>query len=197
MMRLVNLTLILLFGYCISCSKADRGTEIPEGHLELVWAVQPEGAEGEQPEEPWFGNIRTSTVSDKYILVMDWGRHAVLQLDHLGYFVRFIGGQGGGPGEFGDNPSNISISQNGQIFLNHQRNYISIFSSEGEFIERLNFEANPNFVGRVRINHFALDDSTIVWTVGPSRRGLELEYYLNEPFLIATRGEDSFGTRPL
>ncbi len=112
-MRLHYSSPLIFLLLLLSCSKADRGTEIPEGHFELIWSVQPEEAD----EEPWFGDIRGITVSNNSIFVQDWGRHAALQLDQTGQFIRFIGDQGGGPREFGSNPWKISVSPIGRIFF--------------------------------------------------------------------------------
>lgn len=183
--------LLLLLG----CSKADHGTEIPEGQLELVWAVQPEEPVG----EPWFAGILMVSVHRTQIFVLDYDRGAVLELDQFGHFVRFIGRQGDGPGEFGRAPSHVSVSPNGYVYIkNDGRNIINKFSSSGDFIERKDYSINP-FSDRVLLDVYAIDDTSIVMEIGLSRTGKEVEQYLQEPLLLAFRSEDyiPFGTRPV
>ncbi|MFC1629011.1 hypothetical protein ACFL3H_07855 [Gemmatimonadota bacterium] len=110
-MRLRYSSPLLFLLLLIGCSKADRGSGIPEGHLELVWSVQPEGAEDEELVEPWFARIDNGDVFMDNIIVNDGRRPAIIQLDHTGQFIRFIGREGDGPGEFGNRALNVSISE--------------------------------------------------------------------------------------
>ncbi|MFC1530236.1 6-bladed beta-propeller [Gemmatimonadota bacterium] len=180
------LCLLLLIG----CSNADRGTTIPEGHLELVWAVQPADAS----DEPWFGSILDVEVFHNRIYVSDGSRGEIIELNQTGQFVRSIGGKGGGPGEFLDGPLNITISPNGYVFIQHSGNarLVSRFSTAGRFVQRTDWQP-------VRLSYFpseypvALNDSTLFWDIGPRvDAGISIEDYLLIPLYQAVRGNEAF-----
>ncbi|MFC1559317.1 hypothetical protein ACFL39_01870 [Gemmatimonadota bacterium] len=192
-----SLPLIILL-LLVGCSKTDRGTEIPEGHLELVWAVQPEGATGEELEEPWFTNIVFAAVSENDVFVADLRRGHVLQLNNAGQFVRVIGRRGSGPGEFETGPRRVSISTGGLLICQDSFFDFNTYTPDGQFIENTT-ATHPSSEMRIE-SPYALDDSTIVWNVG-MRATLEpgIEGYLAFPPLLAVRNGESIplGTRHL
>ncbi|MFC1559324.1 6-bladed beta-propeller [Gemmatimonadota bacterium] len=172
------LLLLLLAG----CSRTDRGTEIPEGHLELVWAVQPESAE----EEPWFGSIANAAVGNNRIYIADTGRTTIICLDRHGTFVRTIGREGDGPGEF-NRPRRVFVSPDGSLFVQRRLGgELSQFTSGGEFIKvhrHQDIIAGAGF-GGIEFP-VAINDTTIVWEVSPFPFGLSVEEELQTPSLIS------------
>jgi len=149
---------LLLYG----CSKADRVSELREGRLEMVWAVQPEEAD----EEPWFGRIADVDTWQDQIYVADTSRNVVLTLDSEGGFIRQIGRRGAGPGEY-RSPRRLTISPSGKVFVIRRAIFeLAEFSPDGEFIR--NYEHNSVISGAGLYIEWplALDDSTIVWHSG-------------------------------
>jgi len=67
------------------------------------------------------------------LYVLDRGNHRVLVFDAQGKFVRQLGKQGSGPGEFGS-PNGIGIEPDGRVIVADiaHRNY-TIFGPDGEF----------------------------------------------------------------
>ncbi|MFC1559289.1 hypothetical protein ACFL39_01730 [Gemmatimonadota bacterium] len=178
---------ILLF---ISCSKADRGSEIPEGHLELVWAVQPEDAD----EEPWFGTIAEVAVRKSNIAIADYSRGIVIKLDQDGHFTGTMGGKGHGPGEFGRGPRRISFSPSGHLLVQYDTIWqASLFSPQGDFIKRI---VHGSYVAGQDLtieNPFLLDSETIVWR--SSRQRIEFpdtQSNMEAPPLLTIRNEVVF-----
>ncbi len=177
------LFLLLLVG----CSKADRVTEIPVGHLELVWAAQPEGTD----EEPWFGQIyKVETWQDR-IFVVDRRRIAVMVLDNTGSLIMKIGREGEGPGEF-RRPALITLTPSGNIFTNSGRNgTLNKFSRDGEFIEFISYIRSDYESGIGGIDTpTAIDDSTIIYNARPVPFGITVEEELQTPLLITVEGDN-------
>ncbi len=178
------LSLLLLTG----CSKADRGTEIPEGHLELVWAVQPEEAE----KEPWFGQITHAAVGQEQIVIADNIRMTVIVLNPDGSYAMSFGRQGEGPGEF-TRMDGITVSPTGTVFV-HGLGQLSSFSAEGEFLKKVSYLDILSGEGLGYLESpYAINDSTYIYEIIPNVMdvmGMSDEESLQIPLLISITGDD-------
>ena len=151
----------------IGCSKSDRGTEISEGHLELVWAVHPEETEA----EPWFGEIQDVDVFEQFIYVSDSVRKTVIMLDANGTFVKAIGRSGEGPGEF-NRPSYITVSPSGHVFVVGAGSggiwSVNMFTPTGEFIKKLEYIEYLSSGDFMYHRPLAVHDNVMIWSCAPS-----------------------------
>ena len=176
------LFLLLLTG----CSKADRGTEIPEGHLELVWAVQPEGSEDELLVEPWFARIADIAVGNEQIFVADIRRNNVLVLNEDGSYHSQLGREGRGPGEH-SRAAIITISPSGSVYVQSQRyGQLNAFSGSGEFLRFWDFQQLGSEAGDSTPEFpVALNDTSFVFDYSP-RFGPDFSFNerLNSPLLL-------------
>ncbi len=184
-MRLNYSSSLLFLLILIGCSRSDRGTEIPEGHLELVWAIQPEEPSGEL----WFGQIWGVSIWKNQIIVGDYQRTTLIVLDNRGSFIRTIGRKGSGPGEFAI-VRDPTISPNGRIFVvRGPLGVLSEFSPDGMFHKVSRYRdglAGTGFSGIQR--PLALDDSTVVFDVSIGQSD-PIEEQLKVPLLIACSGD--------
>ena len=185
-MKRVSVLSFMLLLQLLSCARSH--TSIPEGRLECLWAVQPEGAE----EEPWFARIGSSTVTvmNNHIYVGDILRGMVLQLDNQGRFIRHIGGRGSGPGEFVSGPRRISISPSGVVYCQDGGYDFNKYSPKGEFLGKttLSFSDPDILMGESPVVY---DDSTVVWRITPRRnRESGIDLCLQIPPLLAVQEEE-------
>src|SRR5690606_21576541 len=82
------------------------------------------------------------------LYVLDRGNHRVLVFDAQGKFVRQLGKQGSGPGEFGS-PNGIAVEPDGRVIVADiaHRNY-TIFSPDGEFERTVPYDAEAGMLFR-------------------------------------------------
>lgn len=82
------------------------------------------------------------------LYVLDRGNHRVLVFDAQGKFVRQLGKQGSGPGEFGS-PNGIAVEPDGRVIVADiaHRNY-TIFSPDGEFERTVPFDRDAGMLFR-------------------------------------------------
>jgi len=173
------LSLLLLIG----CSKSERGTDIPEGHLELVWAVQPE-----ETVEPWFGQITHAAVGQERIFIADNIRMTVLILHSDGSHAMSIGRQGEGPGEF-TRMDGITVSPTGTVFV-HGLGQLSSFSAEGGFLKKVSYLDILSGEGLGYLESpYAINDSTYIYENIPNVMGMSDVESLQIPLLISITGD--------
>lgn len=120
------------------------------GRARLVEETSIGAAEGE--EYYLFGDVRGITASRERIYVLDWQISMVRVYDHDGIFVRNIGQQGSGPGEFRD-PIAIDVDEAGERLLVRERvgGLIHVFTLTGEYVEtlRAGFGGNISFLTKM------------------------------------------------
>ena len=82
------------------------------------------------PEEYLFGQIAdVATGPDGEIVVVDWPAHSVRVFDRDGRFVRHVGAEGDGPGEYRF-PLRAAITDDGIIGICHRRG-VTLFEQDG------------------------------------------------------------------
>jgi len=186
-MRLHFSSPLLFLLLLVGCSKPNRGIDIPEGRFELVWAVQPEGAEGEQLEEPWFARIADIAVGNEQIFVADVRRRNVLVLNEDGSYHSQLGREGRGPGEH-TRPAAITISPSGNVYVQSYRyGQLNAFSSSGEFIRFWDFQQLGSEAGDSTPEWpIALNDTSFVFDNSPYQFGQDSssDEMLNSSLLI-------------
>ncbi len=106
------------------------------GSASLIEEASIGAAEGE--EQYLFGDVRGITASRDRIYVLDWQISMVRVYDHDGMFIRDIGRQGSGPGEFRD-PIAIDIDETrGRLFIRERvGGLIHVFTLAGEYVQTL------------------------------------------------------------
>ncbi|MFQ5745069.1 MAG: 6-bladed beta-propeller [Acidobacteriota bacterium] len=82
------------------------------------------------PDEYMFGNVVGVAANDKAIFVLDPQVPTVRVHDYDGHYLRDIGREGDGPGEF-RNPRSVAVAADGRLFVKEQAR-IGVFSPEGE-----------------------------------------------------------------
>ncbi|MFC1629240.1 6-bladed beta-propeller [Gemmatimonadota bacterium] len=173
---------------CLGCSNSGNQVAVAEGQLELVWAVQPEEAE----HEPWFAGIDRAKILQDRILIPDWQRNTIIQLNRNGSFLQTIGQTGPGPGEFEGGPYTLGVSPSGRIWgrLSNPGTF-NVYSHDGAFIDIV--DHRQLFAG-TSINPFDLiplaDNSCIYHCRIISRRPSTTdEEILQTPLLVRVQGD--------
>jgi len=149
--RLVTIVFVGLL--CAACSGGEEvqpageewiGTVSTEGDVTTVvnqsgslWggraALVEEASIGVEAGEDVYmlGNVRSVAASDDRIFVIDSQVPALRVYDWDGNWIRDIGGEGQGPGEFQD-PTAVGVDAQGRIWLHEQTNTrMSIFAPDG------------------------------------------------------------------
>ncbi len=187
---LLSLVTLAAFGGCRE--EPSSGETVVEGRAELVWSL----SEGEPPVEPWFARIIDVEVRDDRVYVADWQRITVIVLDAAGNFVRTIGQEGEGPGEF-RRIQGLALPPQGDLYVESvPLPILNRFTLDGEFVERLDhgqvtraFEPDDVPEGwRVANPLIATDNSTFVWYVSPVRNA-PAERQLETPPLLSISGD--------
>jgi hypothetical protein len=149
-------TIILVGSMCAACSVGDEaqstgeewvGTVTTEGDVTTVvnqsgslWGgratLLEEASIGVEAGDDVYmlGNVRSVAASDDRIFVVDSQVPALRVYDWNGNWIRDIGGEGQGPGEFQD-PTAVGVDDQGRIWLHEQTNTrMSIFAPDGELL---------------------------------------------------------------
>ena len=127
-------------------------------HLSLVDAITLE-----RPEEgPALGRIRSMTVLEDYIIIVDATRESVEVFDRDGSYKRSIGSRGDGEGQY-KSPSEPTIIPNtDQILIEDggsRTGQILRFSLKGEFVGRVKL-SERRFINRMLVS----DDHNLIHT---------------------------------
>ncbi len=136
MNRIHRAALTVLTLFVPAAGLAQQAVQIPardrvlQGKPQTLFAIGAlEGADWET-----FGDVaQVAFDAHDNLYVLDRGNHRVLVFDAQGQFIRQLGKQGGGPGEFGA-PNGSAIEPDGRVIVADatHRNY-TIFSPDGEF----------------------------------------------------------------
>lgn len=120
------------------------------GRAELVEIASIGSAEGEDPY--LFGDVRGIAADSERIYVLDWQIFAVRVYDHQGVYLRDIGRQGQGPGEFRD-PIAIGVHDEGdRLFVRDKvGGIVHIFSEQGDFIDSYRSSVIGSFYGMTKM----------------------------------------------
>ena len=88
------------------------------------------------------------------IYVLEFGNYRVQKFDRNGKYLKTVGRQGQGPGEF-EGPVRVIVDKKtGEIHVK-DRTWIKVFNTDGDFIKSINFK---NY-----LYDFILDDSQNIW----------------------------------
>ena len=119
------------------------------GRAELVEIASIGSAEGEDPY--LLGDVRGIAADSERIYVLDWQIFAVRVYDHQGVYLRDIGRQGQGPGEFRD-PIAIGVYDEGdRLFVRDKvGGLVHIYSKEGDFIDSYRASVSGSFYGMTK-----------------------------------------------
>ncbi len=94
-----------------------------------------------------FGNIAGVAATDEYIYVLDRGVPALRVYDRQGRYVRDIGEEGDGPGEF-RRPDALLVAPDGRLFVRSMgQGRITVFTADGEFVETRPLEGGFMIMG--------------------------------------------------
>jgi hypothetical protein len=92
-------------------------------------------------------------VTEKYIYVLPVKEQRIVLFDRQGHFVKTLINQGQGPGEFTDVTSMQVDEKNNRLYLFSNR--ISVFTTEGEFVEYIPRDYHAIFEHNIGDNHYA------------------------------------------
>lgn len=122
--------------------------------------------DGEEYET--FGNVNDVAFDSRgNLYVLDASAYHVVVFDAMGKFVRMIGRQGEGPGEFGF-PTALAVLPSGELVVNDAaKANLQVFSADGEFLRSATLDEDlGRAVGRMRL---APDGGIITETMQPRR----------------------------
>ena len=91
--------------------------------------------------------IPAAVAADKSgaLWVLDKGSYRVVKLDDAGAIISTMGSKGSKKGQL-DDPTDIAIASNGQVYIADQgNNWVQVFSSDGGFIKAITKGVNANF----------------------------------------------------
>ena len=145
------LSLGMLLGIGLLAGERLENGNVPKGESKTLtftedWRVSPENGEN---HFLWNGSNVTAVFNKAgHSYVLDAGNNRVIQLDENGAFVRQIGREGGGPGEF-RKPTNISLLADQNFIVSEYQvglNIMSVFDRDGTFIRRLDTARKGKFL---------------------------------------------------
>ena len=97
------------------------------------------GEEDETGEIILYQPSRVVVDDEENIYISDRSDQAIKVFDKRGQYLKTIGAQGGGPGEF-KSIGNMDVLPDGRLFvMDYRSRRASIFDSEGEFLTSFNF----------------------------------------------------------
>ena len=108
------------------------GTEAREGAVVEVVEDLVIGDDASDPEQVFYGASGVAVDADGSIYVLDRGAHRVQVFDAEGTYLRTLGQEGQGPGEFAS-PSNLTIAS-GHVILKAASRRLSVWSLAGEHV---------------------------------------------------------------
>ncbi len=126
---------VALPGLLVSCAEGTPEAASSALRLELVDSIGVAGLPGE-PEDLIFGRLTSVAITEDGVMyALDAGADRVAVIRD-GEVVRFIGGSGEGPGEFGA-PSDVAVADDGRLsVLDRDRAKVTRFDrSSGELID--------------------------------------------------------------
>ena len=95
-----------------------------------------------------FGRIAGVAGTDEYIYVLDRDVPALRVYDRQGNYVRDIGAEGDGPGEY-RRPDSLLVAPDGRLFVRSMnQGRITVFTADGELVETWPLEGGFMLVGR-------------------------------------------------
>jgi hypothetical protein len=112
--------------------KTVRNPETPR-YGEFAFDLVEDLTIGEEKDETSFfpGRVQLNVDSQGRFFVCDWGNRRVQVYDKNGAFVRTLGRQGQGPGEYGM-PASVLIDAEGNAYINSVRSLV-VFGPDGVF----------------------------------------------------------------
>lgn len=154
MKHLTALTLALLTVAAFAGEVVKNGTT-PKGKAKTLTYKQEWRVDSANSNEHFIWNgasVTATTNSQGNVFVLDNGNNRVIQLDATGKFVRQIGREGDGPGEFRQ-PTNISMLNDQSFIVTEYRvglNLISVFDKDGNFLRHI----DANNKGKYLLNSY-------------------------------------------
>jgi len=152
------------------------------GRAELVETVSIGVAQG--PEYYLFGDVRGIAADAERIYVLDWQISTIRVFDHNGDFVRNIGRQGSGPGEFRD-PVAIGVHEAGNRLFVRERagGLVHLFSLAGDYLETVRVPLGGNYSAPTKMLRITHDGdlylfSTLYISAGHSPERVHMRYVM-------------------
>ncbi len=148
--------------------------------------------EAEGPEEYMFSRITGIEVDDEEnIYVEDWERNHIRKFDKNGGFLKTIGREGQGPGEF-QQIANIQITPENELMVHDKYTFrLTFFSLDGDYLRTVLLKGIQAF--RIKVNSMG---DYLVRTIdfeGPHLRAAnELKVYGSDLAFIRTIAKDKF-----
>ena len=133
--RLVLFFVLILFVYGASKSEKSLAEIYKSGKVRFIPVLTIDDTS--MPEDTFFESVIDVVCdNDGYVYVCDSRANNIKKFDSSGNFIKTIGREGQGPGEF-NRPSRIAIT-NGRLFVWDSRNMrLCVLSPDGEFIKSL------------------------------------------------------------
>ena len=127
---------VLLARACTASDQADPQDAAPSAARQWTFSAEPDlrigVAEGD-PSYEFHKLVSAVTLPDSGVAVLNAGSHELRFYDAAGRFVRSIGAQGGGPGEF-QNPVRLYLFHDTLAIFDHGASRLSLHRVDGEFI---------------------------------------------------------------
>lgn len=137
MRRMAVATGLVVLAFGAVPASAQQRTAMSERDRPLTDRPTPAWSVGSAEGDSWelLSNVRAAVFdANDNLYALDTGNHRVLVFDRSGAYVRSIGKQGGGPGEF-QFPMSLAITADGKLVVGEGRGF-NIFRTDGTF-ERL------------------------------------------------------------
>jgi len=142
--------------------------------------------EAEEPEEYMFSMIRGIEVDDEEnIYVVDYKRNHIRKFDKNGGFLRMIGREGQGPGEF-QQITNIQITPENELMVHDRYTFrLTFFSLDGDYLRTVllkgiqAFRIKVNSMGNYLVRTIDFDSATF-------RAAYEIKVYSSDLAFIRT-----------
>ena len=185
MFRSPSTAVVTIAALSASCAMDEQTRDAAPPHL-LSATFSDEFHTGDQPTERMFAYIAAMAFApDGHLIVLDRDEFAVTVFDIDGAEVGRWGGEGEGPGEFANQPSELAVSHDGRVAVQSFRR-LDVLTSEGEsvgshLVDTLNvreiaFDGRGDVVGRVvapetrdhrREHIMRLTDRELLWSAPP------------------------------